>query len=293
MPNHHAPLPFALVLLVAAAHLYADDLLDRFRKEYPAAAQKLEEAYSHSRAVGIYMRRGSGGALLYREVFDEGRRESAVLDISTYLQSNLPRISRGCAVASGGTAQKYFDISRPPGRLVYTIDDFGPDANFDVDSRINFAPLFAAYCAEVYRVADLLADPQATLKSAKTTTRGTEDVVEVEFRKTHSDGLVAEGSISFLQPSWAVASWDISYIPADKPEDKTSQGGTVEYGEMTPIPKVSKVIRFENSPTGPTNQVSWDVSNLQFVDIPEGQFELSAFGIKEPAAPIKYGEKNP
>jgi len=292
-------LTFPLVLLLAVARASADDLLDRFRKEYPAASQKLEEAYSHSRAVGTYTRTDSHGAFLYKEAFEDERRLGAVRDLSTYLESNFPKVPVGCMVAGGGTAQKYFDISRLPGEPNYSIDDFGPNEHFDVNSRVDVAPLFAAYCAEVYRVRDLLTDPKTTLISAKAATLGTQSVVEVDCTITGlPQGAVSRASIVFLQPSWAIKNWHFSIEAPDSPGDRTYrevsvEDGTVEYSALSPIPKVSKFVRLQVASTGAKDQMSWEVSNLQFVDIPEGQFELSAFGLKEPPAPVIYGEKHP
>lgn len=283
--------PYALLLVLpmlslAVSQASGDDLLDRFRKEYPVASEKFEQAYSHSRAVGTYTR--SKGTLLYKEVFDEARREPAVRDISTYLQSNLPTIRPGCMAAGGGTAQKFFDISRLPGEPNYSIDDFGPDDHFNVDSRVNVAPLFAVYCAQEYRVRDLLTDPKTTLISAKAATLGTQSVVEVDCTITGlPQGAVSRASIVFLQPSWAIKNWHFSIEAPDSPGHRTYrevsvEDGTVEYSALSPIPKVSKFVRLQVASTGAKDQMSWEVSNLQFVDIPEAQFELSAFGLKEP-----------
>ncbi len=270
-------------------------LLDDFRTQCPKALTKLQNAYSHSRAYGVHIVTDANGKLLWRKSFEIAWREKAIRDLDTMLESNESRLPAGSVFAFGGTAEKYFGMHRLEGVQGFTVDQFGPQADFLVNARLNLAPLAAAYCRMTTSVPDMLADTAIHWQSARIDVVDKQKVIKIEYLKHLPERRTEEGYICFEPNTWAVVSYRFTFRHDDTSAEQTDRNltgeGRVKYSEMQPVPKVSQVKSWRVRPGDRVeDEVTDDVTKLEFVELPEDQFTLKAFGIEEPNKPIIFGK---
>jgi hypothetical protein len=293
-----SPLCCLLFLAYVASSAHAD-WQDQFLTEYAGASEKLENAYSRSKAAGTLARTDSKGKFLWKKSYELDRRDPAVCGLYTTISSDNSRSPVGSINAIGGTREKYFNIFRAEGERGYFVQWFGPRKDFDLDVRPNFAPLFAAYCVEDWRIPDLINDKKWILRHVQEDHLDDKDVVRVDLT-TEDKSIVTWGgsvnmSIYFYLPTWTVAGWRSDSKPraAGPPQGANFEvklEGRVEYDKTTPIPKISVVDRWRVTPGGRVDDIRYEVTSLEFVDIAEEQFQLRRFGVEEPSKQITPGQ---
>jgi hypothetical protein len=278
------------VLALGGASPHDDDIATRFHSEYPGAAARLEEAYSHVRILSSETRHDNDGKFLWTMTAEFLREGDAVRGVKTVSRSASPDVANGAVSAQGGTGAKSFDLFKTSNSVPFVFHQFGPVAEFDEDVRMKYPPLFAPFCALEIRVADFIRKPNVKLASASATRLGTQEVVEALVDELTPDQGVKRHRFMFQPTTWALAGWRIA-LNGDKRSAEAQQvalHGVVTYEPAGNPPKVKTVENWGSFPSKPRVKVDrrrYDVSRVEFGPLDKELFTLAAFGIEEPALP--------
>jgi hypothetical protein len=292
-----------VVCSLSATFVSADepgDAIALFVKEYPAAAQKLDDVYSHARAVGKTTVMDGKNNIGQVEIFDDARKAGAVRSLCTVVkaaEASVDRCPPGLLAVSGGTADRYFQVTKSPGDAKYEFSWFGPRPDFVLNNRLTMPELFAATCLDGTPVADVLTGNDVTSKSASFDTFEGKKVLTIKYEGKDKDPAKSqwhsEGTIRLVEPGWAILTWRSVIWDATSRVAPEDQGLTfelqVEYSQLEPEPKVSRVERWRSKSGKKLDHSIIEVKELDFGDLPDAEFHLQAYSIPEPDHPITPG----
>lgn len=146
----------ATVVLSANARATRADLLQKFMDEYPAAADRLDAAYSQVRITATQTANDDQGRFLYKAKTEFLRQDSAVRAVRTYLESSNARMPAGSVFASGGDASTYFEMDKMPGDAAFRFLWYGKKSDYISAIHMECLPLFGAYCVMDESMADYI-----------------------------------------------------------------------------------------------------------------------------------------
>ena len=129
----------------------SQDLLRKFQTEYPTAAAKLEEAYSHVK-IDTTEELTADGKLLWTERLELWREAKAIRVKRNVLQSTDLRWPVGSFGSLGTDGTTCFDVYRLPDDKDFTFTQFGPDRDFEMRVHAICSPVFGAYCISGRRI---------------------------------------------------------------------------------------------------------------------------------------------
>jgi hypothetical protein len=282
---------------LSAARVLADehgDAMALIIKEYPAAAKKLDDAYSHVRAIGkitgLDAENNNTGMVT---IFDQARKADAVRSLITVVKSpraDMDRSPQGLRLVEGGTADLYFEANKYPDDANYKFFWYGPRPDFVSNNHSTMPELYAVTCLDNTPVAAIVTGSSITSKSASFGTFEGKKVVTIKYAGKNKDPgqsqWHSEGTIRLVEPSMAILTWrsviwDVTSRVA--PED---QGLTfnlrVEYSQLDPVPKVSKVERWRSKAGKKLDHTIIEVKELDFGDLPDAEFHLPFYDIPKP-----------
>jgi len=254
-----------LVLFLCASIARGEDLLLRFKAEYPAAAKRLEDAYKHVRIKAHHVSEERGGKLV--EDAEYMRSGDSIRRVLTQPHKVEVR---------GGNARTYFILSKPRDGE-FSITSYEANTQFVKSSRLLYVPLVAPYCFYGNRVVDFIKLPEVTLKSASSTTLDDEDVIEVVLQTSTPKGPTVQ-RLWFLPESWALSGFQLGLSGA--PSERLASRATYEPGQP---PKLKSLDLWLNRGERKTQNEHYEITEIEFTDIPESEFRVTAFGLDEPA----------
>jgi RNA polymerase sigma factor (sigma-70 family) len=283
MAQASAPAPNKAVTQPTPARVA--DLLQRFQTEYPDAAAKLEEAYSHAR-IDATEKRTENYELLWTEQIEFLREGKAIRRARHVLQSTKPDWPVGSFGASGGDGALWFDIYKTPKDKDFKFSSFGPNPDLATTANINLLPLYAAYSAMEMKLTDYLKRPDMIGISAAATKFDGKDLVEVDTEEAPSSRVgrdmgIVRARFYLLPHSWALAGWTV-FSPDKSPKNRqmTFQE-RVEYQPDSDPPKMTHIHYWIEIPSR-NNAISSgredEISKIEFGRIPLGEFQATAVG---------------
>lgn len=279
---------FASSFLLPAARA---EILDEFRSEYPSAAARLNETYSHLKIVATETRTDGKGKPLWVVRGEYLREGDLVRSVRTTIASKTATATVGFERAIGGSPEKYFDISRPNNQRRFAFHDFGRETadDFATKARMACIPLFATCCADAVRIDSFLKSPAVHLLSAESTVLDGSPVVIVIAEQVAPNIPRSEIHLYFLPGSWAFAGWTNPLLSGNESMSKphTSLEVRVGYTNRDPL-KIKYIDKWTARPEAPgmkLDEQSFSIESIEFGAIPASKFTLAALGVQEPAGP--------
>jgi hypothetical protein len=281
------------VWLVVAPAVCRGALLDDFIAAYPQAAAKLNDSYSHVRIQTTETTTDSQGRLVWKSRCEYLRAGDLFRKVSTVIEAGRPDTPVGFTGVQGGSAEKFFRISKMPDSSHYAISDFArlSDSKFLNTVQMSELPLFVATYGDTTNIAEYLNLPYIKLVSAQESTLDGMPVIEIvadeEFLKSAPDQV----HLYFLQGSLAFAGWTEPYLTGHQTMNDPHQelNLRVVYDENNPL-KIKSIHRWSalsSLPETKTDEKIISVDSIDFGDIPASEFTLAAFGVEEPASKMR------
>jgi hypothetical protein len=260
---------------------------ESFLSEYPAAALKLQNAYSHVRMHGTYTKLDDQGIVIWTKHFEFLREDKFARAEMTTLASTRTEWPPGSIQAIGGNREKYFELTKLQGEATYSLKSIGAKSNFDEHMQTNCFPAYVAFSIGVVSIDDILNHKNAHLVSAEIANLGSIKVIEVAIQSKGSDSSPIIHRLSFLPGSWALVDAKTTF---SLPNGQVRLIGrqTVSYIPGSDPPKVARVDEWIEVPMKQgvkLGQRIYDITQVEFASIPPDQFILATYGVKDPSIP--------
>jgi hypothetical protein len=278
------------IALAAPAKCNAD-LLDQFRQEYPAAAEKLNAAYGHVDIQTSETLFDDNGGVKWQFHCQYLREGKYFRKFQTFVSAGTSDPTYNAVRVMGGSSDKYFDIQKSGDEPQFRITAFGPieDDAFVKRGATDCLPLYASCYADAIDVQQYISDPAVRLVSAKTVFRGGVSVVDIVADVSIAGEPHNQVQFYFFPDSWALAgfSWPElsgSMSPND-PHKSIEQ--RVEYLGNDP-PQIKSIDRWETTTWEPESRLGESkisVDSIAFGPVNEEKFTLADLGVAEPAVP--------
>ena len=289
----------AIVLSFCCYQIASGDLLQTFRSEYPAAAAKLEEAYSHVRLLAKGTGTDSSGKWIMNSDIEILRENNLVRWTLTTTKSALPAVPAGSISVMGGDQKLFFEMFKTPTDTAWKFYWHGPMPDFDSTVRRDFLALYAPFCIQGKTVTEYLNQHGLRIVSATMAKLDGHDVVEVTTEQTMpplrtpygtmEDCGVFRTRLYFIPGSWALAGW--TRFSGDKmpKNEQTVWQQRADYQPNTDPPKLSHIKAWEefNSDVWKDNpkllafkfsERAETVISLKFGPVPVSEFTPAAAG---------------
>jgi hypothetical protein len=268
------------------------DLLDRFRQEYPAAANKLNAAYRQTiiRTTETVFNDDGGVTQFHCEYLRDGahfRKSQTFVSAGT----SLPTYS--AVRVLGGSSKKFFDIQKAGDEKQFGINAFGciEEDAFLKTGTTDCIPLYGICYADAVDVKTFISDPAVSLVSAKAVSHDGVSVVDIVADVNFAGQPHNQVHFYFLPDSWALAgfTWpEISVsgsVSPNGPHPSIEQ--RIEYLGNDP-PQIKSIDRWETNKSQPqsrTAETKISVDSIQFGPVGDEKFTLADLGVDEPVLP--------
>lgn len=261
------------------------DLLEEFRTEYPAAASRVEAAYSHVRMLTKETSRNEAGKVTLvteNEYLHDGNLIRGVVEV---LQSVDAATPVGIVKAFGGSASEYFEVAKKNQSSQFMIESFRSTSNFDLITRNLCRPVFSPYCIFEMRIVDYLQKPEVKVLSATNAQFDGKPVINVLTAWKPSAEPPMHYRFYFEPRTWTLLGWTGHAHPED-PKASFIQY-RLNYEAATEPVKLSQLESWGEYPSRPGVKVGstlYEIKSVKFGAIPEEEFTLAALGVEGPAA---------
>ena len=288
--------------LVISANGQPEDkaLRERVLSEYPRALEALRAHLSKGSGVVVRsVERGIGTnrhrLTVGRTVFESKRPGMArvVSDTDSTRDSEKGATSKHTQTVYCYNRDYSFKLSREGGSSAYSIASFEKNVNGkspmetrEMGLRLSMY-LDAPTGLYVFPISSILADPRFSLERVSQAVEKNKQLVKIEFN-VKADGQ-REGYKAWLLVSPAEA-WTLYAYDMRTDRNKDHVYGTLEYGEPLrgfATPKRVVHVRDKRGGTTPTEIQTYDIEEIRFVDVPESDFTLAAFGLPDVQQPGK------
>lgn len=273
-------------------------VLETFRSDYPAAAARLEEAYSHVKVTGTRTRIDQMGQFASTTHVLLMREGSAFRADTTVLKLSAPDAPTGGVSSSGGTSELCYRMYKAPKATDFAFSWFGPKEDFEGEMRPKLAPLFAPYSLPAIRMVDFLKDDSVKVVSAENAQLDGRPAIKVITHMTLKPGTAPPPGLAdlprpedagvwkrefFFDPqTWALLAWTLH--PGDKLAPSTGLlhvfQGRIAYVPDSVPPRVKSCESWMEFPGHNirTNGDKVEVETMVFGPIPKSEFTATAAG---------------
>jgi prepilin-type N-terminal cleavage/methylation domain-containing protein/prepilin-type processing-associated H-X9-DG protein len=258
-----------------------EDEMERFRREYPRAAERLRASYAQLRGKCQLVRDDvSGGrkSSSNQEVefnIDHGFTKAVIRSSSGPKKDRIERVY--CLKAEGG-----FSLVRVPGPAGHSVQSTGDDKKL----KLSFANRFGKFLIAPYGVinknfSDFLASPTFRPRSAIPVSVDGKRLLRVDFDMGAGGPETTTRVTLDLEPDagWLIHSAELrpGYM-----KGRVSTGYKVEYQEaIGDKPALPRVVRF----TEPGENTICTYESIERRPTPEGEFTMTSFGLPDIATP--------
>jgi glycosyl transferase family 87 len=285
-----APAIFFCVVFFTANACKAD-LLDQFRDEYPAAANKLNAAYSQVNIQTTETVFDDGGNVKWQFHCEYLREGGHFRKSQTFVSADTSVPTYSAVRVLGGSSEKYFDIQKAGDEQKFRVTAFGSieEEEFLKRSTTNCVPLYGCCYADAVGVRGFVTDPAVSLVSAKTVFLDGVSVADIVADVNFAGEPHNQVHFYFLPGSWALAgfSWPVlsGSMSPNSPHQSIEQ--RIEYQGNDP-PQIKSIDRWETTIGEPeirAGESKISVDSIKFGPIGEEKFTLADLGVKEPVMP--------
>jgi hypothetical protein len=271
----------AMAVGVAGGLARADEL-DQFRAEYPAAAARLEQAYSHATILGSETANDGRGDFRVTTNCELLREGDLVRGKATAVRSANPIFPPGAIMASGGSGDQTFVIMKDSPAGAFRFLFFGTPKDNGAYNRSTYTPLFCPYFLLSDRVTDFISRSNVTLVSAVETSWDGQPAIEVIAHLSKPDHAPFIHHFYFQPKTWALVGW---VFPLTWTVPPAAFNVHVTYEPGSDPPKVKSLDKWLEGPD-PKRKLQgehWEISDFKFGPIDPKEFDISAFGLKPPS----------
>ncbi len=275
--EHCLGLVIACVACLSAIRAATAGPIEDFQSQYPVAAAKLEEAYSHvtieTKRTRIIAPRAPGEPhRTWVEEINFYRDESNAVCTRKVLQSDDPEWPAGTIAYRGGNAALCFDAYKKPTDAEFLFTDYGRDPPFDQMARLQFSMLYAPFCLDGTQLTAIFPQ-QLKIAAVNSVIWDSTDSIEV-VAQFQADGKTRTNHFYFQPGTYAFLGW--------KP-DWADTGERIRYEPGTSPPRISHLEKW-NAIEGERNRTGWtfDVTKLTFGPIAKDKFTMGGWGLKPP-----------
>lgn len=281
---------FAATLICMGGAIVRGGPLETFQSEYPPAAVRLEEFYSHVKILSTETLHDNDGGFSKSFKSECLREGGLVRGVKVVIRSASPQVVVGSTSVFGGARDSYFDLYRKSDAAPFVFNSFGPKPDFDGKVRMSCPAVFAPYCALDLRIADYIREPNVKVASASTAILDGRRVVDVLTEETTPGQGVKRHHFFFDPNSWALAGWRIALAGDRRPPQAqlAALHGRVTYETGQGPPRVKEVETWGDYPSNPGTRSQYhrtDVTSVEFGPVDKKQFTLGALGVEEPVLP--------
>jgi hypothetical protein len=265
-------------------------LKQRFLAEYPSDQKALSHFYSHVRMKVAYSYEGYADGVRQRELTEEYAANGSLL-LRKAVVEKWPSQPAGREEVSIANPGKSFFLRRDSADAAFAIlgksDYSGPSILFSAKPLYaSFAFLDMTLWKAIHEEAVISWDVNAIRA------RG-ESLAEVTWRERPDESGWAFGGKVIVEPAchWRIREYWLFHYKDNAAKPIGALRGVVEYnGLLNGIPLVKKVgLWAENydpqgGVTAKKNLETFDVTSLQSATVPENEFALEPYGLKDPEA---------
>lgn len=288
-----ALLVLALVAIAAGTEAAAHgaeidrDLLNRFRREYPAAVDRLRGFYSTLR---IEMQN------TWPEPISGSTPESRVLRYAA--RGDLLRLDTVATIAD--KSQESVSVANPrasfrltPSRSGggYTVDTIDGYAERLLTLRIGAVALFAPFGFYEFAMDELVYQPGFEWTGFGFDGNGSSGLVKGEFRAISAEESLLSGWFLFAPDQhWALRGWYLRAQLKDREQGPGHRECKITYDERLhpsgfPLLKRAEYTTVFDPMANRRMVELYEVTKIEQVDVPESEFTLPAFGLPDVVAP--------
>jgi hypothetical protein len=267
------------------------DLLDRFREEYPAAANKLNAAYSQIDIQTTETDLNDNGGVKWQFHCEYLRDGEHFRKSQTFVSTGTSLPSYSAVRVLGGSSEKFFDIQKAGGEPHFRINAFGciEEDAFLKRSASDCVPLYGICHVDAVDVRTFVSDPAVSLVSAKTVFLDGVSVVDIVADVNFDGQPRNQVQFYFLPDSWALAGFTWPELTGSMSPNgpHASLEQRIEYLGHDP-PQIKSIDRWETKkgqPGSRTAETKISVDSIKFGPIGEEKFTLADLGVNEPVLP--------
>ena len=278
-------------ITMAAPEECKADLLDRFRQEYPAAANKLNAAYGQVDIQTTETVFDDNGGVKWQFHCEYLRDGDHFRKSQTFVGRDPSLPTYSAVRVLGGSSEKFFDIQKAGAERHFTITAFGciEEDEFLKRGATDCVPLYGICHVDAVDVRTFISDPAVTLVSAKTMFLDGVSVVDIVADVNYSGQPHNQVQFYFLPDSWALAGFTWPELSGSMspngPHPSIEQ--RIEYLGSDP-PQIKSIDRWETKkwqPESRTAETKISVDSINFGPIGEEKFTLADLGVNEPVLP--------
>jgi hypothetical protein len=280
---------------VFVGHGRADDLEATWRRDYPAAAKRLEGFTQRFLCKGTLTRRSyAGKTIVTKEITIARSGDKKLLVRDKRFIEGTSREFQGDVLSL--TPRHAFRLTRQMASQPYVVEAFVEPENWPT-LELQFKVLSDEYIQSAYKFSrktllEMLDDPTFVLKSISRVDKGPERYVRVDYAMGEGD--TAESGKVLLDPrrEWAIREFDVKKmvaLSADKVVQERTQHGEIGYADLSGgviFPNTIHVVRRTPKPDA-YEEIKLDFKEIQIGDVPDNRFALTAFGLPDiPLRPV-------
>lgn len=263
-------------------------LKQRFLAEYPAAQKALSEFYSHVRMKVAYSYEGYADGVAQRELTEEYAANGTLL-LRKAVVVKSPFAAAGREEISIGNPGRSFFIGRDSADRGFAI--LGRSDYSGGSILLDAKPLCATYAFFDLTLWKAIHEGSVTTWDAKAIAAAGESLAEVTWRERPDESGMAFGGKVIVDPErhWAIREFWLLHHQGNAAKPTSALRGVVAYDTlMDGIPLVRKLVVWAETydPRGgvkaKTNLETFDVTSLQAATVPENEFTLEPYGLRDP-----------